>query len=453
MAERVFPADFLWGAATSAYQIEGSPLADGAGASIWHRFAHVPGSVASGDHGDVACDHYQRFEADVALMRELGIQAYRFSIAWPRVLPEGIGPINERGLDFYARLVDGLLDKGIRPFVTLYHWDLPATLEDRGGWAHGDAPQWFAEYSHLMFRRLGDRVPMWATINEPWVITDFGYVSGVHAPGRRNLDEAAAVARNLILAHAAAVVAYRAERKQQIGLAVNLAPIHPATHSSADAQAVRRMDAYLNRQFLDPSLLGRVPVEMDELFGAAWRSFSEDELERIRQPIDFLGINYYLRLVVRDDASAGPARAAIVPPTNDRVTATGWEVYPQGLTDTLQWVRERYGDLPLYITENGAAFDDVLCPNGGVKDLARVQYLEDHLRAAGRALRAGVDLRGYFVWSLLDNFEWQSGYSPRFGIVRVDFDTQLRTPKESSRFYERVIRSAGSNIDFCESVT
>ena len=441
-----FPEGFLWGAATSAYQIEGSPLADGAGPSTWHRFCRTPGLVAGGDSGDVACDHYRRCADDVGLMRELGIQSYRFSTAWGRVLPEGTGRVNSAGLDFYSRLVDTLLQHGIAPSVTLYHWDLPAALEDRGGWAHRDAPSWFAEYAHLMFQTLGDRVPMWATLNEPWVTMDCGYVSGGHAPGRRDWAEAAAVSQNLLRAHAAAVAVYRTQWKQQIGLVVNLVPVHAATESAADRAAAQRMDAYLNRHYLDPALLGTFPDELPEMLGEAWPTMDADEISRLRQPIDFIGINYYLRIVVRDDPTAGPPRAAIVSRPDCPRTAVGWEIYPRGLVEILEWVMSRYGNLPLYITENGAAFDDTPQPDGSVKDVERVQYLKEHLQAAGQALQAGVNLRGYFVWSLLDNFEWQQGYSKRFGIVRVDYPTQRRIPKASARFYADVVRSKGASL-------
>ena len=444
--DTTFPNEFLWGAATSAYQIEGSPLADGAGESIWHRFAHTLGRIADGTHGDVACDHYRRFAEDVRLMRELGIRAYRFSVSWSRVLPEGTGRTNQAGLDFYSRLVDTLLDHEIEPMVTLYHWDLPAALEDRGGWAEPQAADWFAEYAQLMYRTVGDRVPKWATINEPWVVMNEGYVAGRHAPGRCDLAEAAAVAKNLLRAHAAAVAAYRADWNEQIGLVVNLVPVHPATDSDADRLAVQRHDAYLNRQFLDPALLGEIPIELPEIFGDAWSDWTADNLAQIRQPLDFIGVNYYLRLVVCDDASAGPTCARIVPQTNCPHTAMEWEIYPRGLTETLAWVRDRYGELPLYITENGAAFDDTVEPNGGIRDSQRVEYLVEHLRAAKEAISAGVNLRGYFVWSLLDNFEWACGYSKRFGIVYVDFPTQRRVPKTSARLYTEVIRTHGTAL-------
>jgi len=445
--ESSFPSDFLWGAATSAYQIEGSPLADGAGESNWHRFAHAAGKIDSGHHGDVACDHYRRFVDDICLMRELGLRAYRFSLSWSRVIPDGTGRVNQPGLDFYARLVDTLLEHGIAPSVTLYHWDLPAALEDRGGWANANSAGWFAEYAQLMVRTLGDRVKMWTTLNEPWVIVDQGYVHGNMAPGRRDWSEAAAVSRNLLRAHGAAVSTFRAEGEYHVGLAVNLLPIHPASPSEADQRAADRLDTYINRQFLDPVLLGSFPAEMADVYDDNWSQITDDELQQISQPIDFIGVNYYLRLVVREDPSDAPLRAAVVTVPNCQTTAMGWEIYPQGLTEILKWVRDRYGPLPLYITENGAAFDDLPVPKGTIDDPQRVQYLQEHLLAAKQAINAGVDLRGYFVWSLLDNFEWHFGFTKRFGIVHVDYETQRRTPKASARFYSQVIRSNGKVLE------
>ncbi len=443
MAACKFPASFLWGAATSAYQIEGSPLTDGAGESIWHRFSHTPGKTFAGQHGDIACDHYRRFADDVRLMHDLGLGAYRFSISWSRVLPSGTGKVNRAGLDFYNRLVDTLLEHDIQPAATLYHWDLPQTIDDRGGWANADSANWFAEYAELMFRKLGDRIPLWATFNEPWVTLDQGYIEGRHAPGRRDWTEAAAVSKNILRAHAAAVAVYRAVCRHAIGLVVNLIPIHPASDTEADRQAAKRADAYLNRQFLDPVLLGKIPNELADMFGSAWPEWTPDELRQIHAPIDFIGVNYYLRWVVCDDASAGPACARIINPPNRPRTATDWEIYPEGLLEILQWFKAQYGDLPLYITENGAAFDDILLPNSNVEDHPRVEYLHGHLQAVGQAIEAGIDVRGYFVWSLLDNFEWQSGYSKRFGIVYVDFETQRRIPKASAKFYGDFARSNG----------
>ncbi|MCA1851200.1 MAG: family 1 glycosylhydrolase [Beggiatoa sp.] len=381
-----FPPAFLWGAATSAYQIEGSPLAEGAGASIWHRFSHTLGTIANGETGDLACDHYRRFPDDVRLMRELGLRAYRFSVSWGRLLPEGRGPVNRKGLAFYERLVDMLLDHGIAPVVTLYHWDLPVALDERGGWANRDVAHWFADYACLLYRSLGDRVLLWITLNEPWVVMHGGYIGGTLAPGYRDLALGARVSQNLLLAHGQAVRAYRAEGRHAIGIAVNLEPKIPASGSRADREAAVRADAYMNRHFLDPIFRGEHPAEIREMFGAAWPQFSDEDIALARSPIDFLGVNYYTRGLTRHD----PAVKGIV--------------------------------------------DDPL----------RVAYLCDHLRAARTALARGVDLRGYFAWSLLDNFEWAEGYSKRFGLVFVDYETQARIPKQSARFYTEVIDTQGA---------
>ena len=443
-----FPDGFLWGAATSAYQIEGSPLADGAGPSSWHRFSHTPGRTANNETGDIACDHYRRYATDVQLMRTLGLNAYRFSISWSRVLPEGTGRVNRAGLGFYDRLVDTLLDAGIQPSVTLYHWDLPAALDDRGGWLNPDIAPWFAEYGRVLFDAFGDRVSMWTTLNEPWVVADGGYLHGALAPGHRNLFEAPRVTHNLLRAHVAAVQAFRAEGSGRIGIVVNLEPKYAATDSLEDVAATARADAYMNRQYLDPLLKGRYPEELRDIFGEAWPEHPAAEVDALREPIDFVGVNYYTRSVTRNDPSALPVRAARVEQPRHAHTETGWEAYPEGLFDTLKWVTDRYGRIPLYVTENGAAFYDA--PHtieGAVDDPLRVAYYRAHLRAVHRALCEGVDLRGYFAWSLLDNYEWSLGYSKRFGIVHVDYATLERTPKASARFYAQVIRTHGAVLD------
>ena len=442
-----FPAGFLWGASTSAHQVEGSPLADGAGPSIWHRFARTPGMVRDGDTGDVACDHYRRYEDDVRLMRELGLTSYRFSIAWARVLPQGRGAVNERGLDFYRRLVDRLLASGIRPMITLFHWDLPAALDDLGGWLNPDVAGWFADYAAAVYRALDDRVELWATLNEPWVVADGGYLHGALAPGHRNLFEAPLASHNLLRAHAVAVAAYRAVGRHRVGLVVNLEPKYPASDRPEDLAAAARADAYMNRQYLDPVFLGRYPEEMAEIFGEAWPAFPAADLEQIRQPIDFLGVNYYTRRVTRHAPTALPVQADGVRQRQHAYTETHWEVYPPGLADVLLGVRQRYGAIPLYVTENGAAFyDPPTAGPGGIEDPLRVDYLRQHLRVVERLLAEGLDLRGYYVWSLLDNFEWSLGYSKRFGIVHVDYATQRRTPKASARFYADVIRTQGAAL-------
>lgn len=437
-----FPKDFLWGAATAAYQIEGSPLADGAGASIWHRFAHTPGSIRDGDTGDIACDHYRRWAEDVELMRELGLKAYRLSIAWGRILPSGRGAVNAAGLGFYERLIDTLLKHNIVPMVTLYHWDLPAALDDRGGWLNPDVSQWFAEYAALIFRRLDDRVPFWVTLNEPWVVADGGYLHGVLAPGHRNLFEAPLAAHHLLRAHGAAVQAYRAEGRHKIGLVVNLEPKYPASASPADVAATARAHGYMNRQYLDPVYHGRYPPEMSEIFREAWPAWPAGDYALIRQKIDFLGINYYTRSVVRDDPAVWPVGGSAVRQTDSTYTETAWEVFPEALTDVLKWVARDYGSPPIYITENGAAYyDPPRALAGRIQDPLRIEYLRQHLAAVQAAIEAGVDVRGYFVWSLLDNLEWAQGYSKRLGIVHVDFRTQQRTIKDSGRYYRGVIAS------------
>ena len=442
-----FPAGFLWGAATSAYQIEGAPLADGAGASIWQRFCATPGHVFEGQSGDVACDHYHRYREDVGLMHELGLKAYRFSIAWGRVQPDGRGAVNAAGLGFYDRLVDELLARGIEPMVTLFHWDLPVALDDRGGWLNPDIAQWFADYAAIVYRKLDGRVKHWATLNEPWVVTDGGYLHGALAPGHRNRFEAPIAAHNLLRAHGAAVQAYRAEGRHKIGLVVNIEPKYPASDSPDDQAATARADAYMNRQFMDPVLLGSYPEEMQDIFGEAWPQWPAADFGLIHQPLDFIGVNYYTRNVTRADAASWPLRAKAVKQPQRTYTETGWEVYSQGLTDTLLWIKQRYGNVPLYITENGAAFfDPPTVEEGKVEDPLRVSYLRHHIGAVRSAIRQGVDIRGYFVWSLLDNFELALGYSKRFGIVHVDYATLERTLKASAHYYARVIASHGALI-------
>ena len=447
MKTYTFPPSFLWGAATSAYQIEGSPLADGAGQSIWHRFVRTPGLVKDGDTGDVACDHYRRMQDDVAMMKHLGLTAYRFSIAWARILPEGRGAVNEGGLGFYERLVDTLLANGIQSMATLYHWDLPAALDDRGGWLNPDIADWFADYASVMYKRLDDRVKLWATLNEPWVVTDGGYLHGALAPGHRNRFEAPIASHHLLRAHGKAVQAYRAIGRNQVGLVVNIEPKYAASDKPEDLAATKRAEAYMNRQYLDPVFHGKYPAEMTEIFGEAWPEWPQADHDLIRQPIDFLGINYYTRNVVRHDETAWPLKAAAVRQKRATYTETGWEVFPQGLTDTLLWIKQQYGNIPQYVTENGAAFfDPPTAPRGRVNDPLRVEYFRSHLRAIHDAIEQGVDLRGYCAWSLMDNLEWSLGYSKRFGIVHVDFDTLQRTPKDSAHFYSRVIASQGAAL-------
>ncbi|MBC14324.1 MAG: beta-glucosidase [Rhodothermaceae bacterium] len=440
-----FPDGFLWGAATSAFQIEGSPLADGAGPSIWQRFARTPGLTVGGETGDVACDHYHRMPEDVALMRRLGLQAYRFSVNWGRVLPDGTGAVNGPGLDFYDRLVDRLAEAGIEPMLTLYHWDLPAALDDRGGWLNRDVADWLADYARVVHARLGDRVSRWITLNEPWVVMDGGYVRGGLAPGHRVHAEGAMVAHHLLLAHARATAALRAEGAGDVGIAVNLEPKVAATDKPEDVAATARADAYMNRIFLDPIVHGRYPEELPEVFGASWPTFADADLDEIRTETDFFGINYYTRAVCVDDPDDAPERARRVRQPRHPYTEMGWEVYAPAFRDLMVWVRDRYGDIPQYVTENGASFYDPPQVVGGeVSDPMRIAYLHDHLLAVRDAIAAGVDVRGYFAWSLLDNVEWSQGTTKRFGLVHVDFETLARTPKQSAAFYREVIDSNGA---------
>ncbi|CAN5227830.1 GH1 family beta-glucosidase [soil metagenome] len=447
-AETKFPAGFLWGCATSAYQIEGSPLADGAGASIWQRFGQTPGRIAGGDTGDVACDHYRRMKEDVALMRDMGLTAYRFSLAWGRVMPAGRGRVNPAGLGFYERLVDELLAAGITPMATLFHWDLPVALDDRGGWLNPDVAEWFADYATVVYQALDDRVKLWATLNEPWVVADGGYMHGVLAPGHRNANEAAIAAHNLMRAHASGVRAYRAMGQHQIGLVVNIEPKHLAADASpADRHASVLADAYMNRQYLDPAIKGSYPEELREVFGAAWPNWPADEVAALAVPIDFLGLNYYTRAVVKHDPAGWPVPVAPVRQKGAIYTETGWELHPQSLSDTLVWMHENYGGLPLYVTENGAAFyDPPSALEGRIDDPLRVHYLQTHLQAVRMAIDQGADVRGYCAWSLLDNLEWAHGYGKRFGLIHVDFETLKRTPKASARYYAEVIACHGESL-------
>lgn len=450
-----FPAEFRWGGSTAAYQIEGAVTEDGRGVSIWDTFARTPGAVAGGDTGEVACDHYHRYPEDVKLMAELGLTAYRFSVAWPRVQPVGSGPANQAGLDFYRRLVDELLAHGIEPWLTLYHWDLPQPLEDAGGWPVRDTAARFAEYAALVHGALGDRVDRWITINEPWCAGFLGYGSGAHAPGHRDGAAAVRAAHHLLLGHGLAVQALRGGgaggRRVEVGLAPNLYAVSPASDSPADREAARRIDGLANRIILEPALRGSYPPDVvADLAGVTDLGHVQDgDLAVIASPGTFLAINYYSRYVVADGSA--PQRPSPWPGSEhvrfvDRglpVTAMGWEIDAPGLTETLVRVHREYTTLPLYVTENGAAFEDVVDPNGEIHDSERIAYLDAHLRACHDAITAGVPLGGYFVWSLLDNFEWAEGFSKRFGIIHVDYSTQQRTPKASAAWYRRVVQQGG----------
>jgi beta-glucosidase len=434
-----FPPGFSWGAATSAYQIEGAAREDGKGESIWDRFVRIPGAVSDGSSGEVACDHYHRWRDDIALMAELGLRAYRFSMAWARVMPDGGGPVNERGLAFYDRLVDGLLEAGIEPWVTLYHWDLPQALEDAGGWPARQTAERFAEYAGVAAARLGDRVGHWITVNEPWEIGILGYYRGAHAPGRKDLPDALSAIHTLLLGHGLGVQAIRAAApRATVGITLSLATCYPA--SEHDGSAATRMDGHMNRWFLDPVLGRGYPPDMVSLYGDAAPAVAPGDLEIIAQPLDFLGINYYYSSWLAEDGLAGPLRVSeAAPPEKLDQTVLGWSVHPDGFYEMLVRLRDDYHPRSIVISESGAAFEDSVTASGEVRDLNRLNYHASYLDAVARARREGVPVDGYFAWSLFDNFEWQQGYGPRFGLVRVDYASQLRTVKSSGRWYARVI--------------
>jgi beta-glucosidase len=448
-----FPAGFRWGTATAAYQIEGAATEDGRTPSIWDTFCRTPGKVRNGDSGDIAADHYHRMREDVALMKQLGVTDYRFSIAWPRVQPTGRGPAVQKGLDFYRRLTDELLEAGIRPVATLYHWDLPQELEDAGGWPQRETARRFGDYAGIMADALGDRVATWTTLNEPWCAAFLGYGSGVHAPGRTSASASLRAAHYLNLAHglAAQVLHTALPSTSEISLTLNLHAVRPLTDSAADLDAARRIDAVGNRIFLDPVFHGRIPEDLvrDTAAVTDWAFVQDGDLEVISTPIDSLGINYYSPTVVGAGSSDSPSPWAgaeehvrFLPAPGPR-TAMDWPVDADGLYELLTRLRDDLPGVPLVITENGAAYDDYADPSGEVHDPERVEYLRAHLSALHRAIGAGADVRGYFLWSLLDNFEWAYGYSKRFGIVHVDFATQRRTFKDSARWYGDVIARGG----------
>jgi beta-glucosidase len=438
-----FPEGFRFGVATAAYQIEGAVREDGRGESIWDRFSHTPGAIDGGDNGDVACDHYHRWRADLDLMQALGVESYRFSISWPRVLPFGNGQVNRRGVDFYRRIVDGLLERGIEPIATLYHWDLPQALQDVGGWSSRETTARFADYASLMADELGPDVTQWITHNEPWVVAFLGHAHGVKAPGLRCWPTALRVSHHLLLSHGLARCAIRtALPDARVGISLNLAPVRAGSESAEDAAAARRMDGYMNRWFLDPLLRGGYPTDMVERYEGRFGRFDavrDGDLDLISQPIDFLGVNYYQPQRVRHADGAGPLELESVtgePP----LTAMGWEIDPDGLHELLVRLREDYGGFPIYITENGAAFDDPpLNGLGYVDDEQRTEYLRGHMDAVRAAIDDGVDVQRYCLWSLLDNFEWEHGYAMRFGIVHVDYDSQQRVPKRSGLWYRDYI--------------
>ncbi len=423
-------ADFVFGAATAAYQIEGGQT-DGRGMSIWDSFASTPGNVKNRDTGAIACDHYHRWPEDLDLLRDGGFEAYRFSLAWPRLIPEGTGAVNEQGIAFYDRLIDGMLERGLKPFATLYHWDLPSSLQDRGGWMNRDIANWFADYARLVAQRFGDRLHATATINEPWCVAYLSHYLGVHAPGYRDLRAASRAMHHVLLAHGTAIDALRAEGAHNLGIVLNLEKSEPASPSPEDAKAASMGDAIFNRWYLGGVLKRQYPEELVQVLAPYLPRDWQDDMDIVSRPLDWLGINYYTRGLYKADPSAplfGLKQQRGDLERND----LGWEIYPQGLTELLVRISNEYTKLPLYVTENGMSEND---------DARRVAFYDAHLKAVAEAQKQGADVRGYFAWSLLDNYEWAEGYTSRFGIVHVDYETQVRTPKGSYRAFQGMLHN------------
>jgi len=424
-----FPADFVWGVATSAFQIEGSATLDGKGPSIWDTFCRVPGAIADGSNGDIACDHVHRWAADLDIVQSLGVDAYRFSVSWPRVQPTGSGAWSTAGLDFYERLIDGLLERGVAPYLTLNHWDLPQALQDAGGWANRDTVHRFVDYARGIAARFGDRVASITTHNEPWVMANLGHESGIFAPGIRDRRQAMQVAHHLLLSHGLALQALRADGCAcALGIVLNLSPVQPASPTPADIAQAHFEDGRLVRWYMDPLYHGRYPQDIVDFLGTDAPEVAPGDMAAIAQPMDFMGLNYYTRAVA---SAQGPWD---VRQSGLELTDMGWEIYPEGLTELLLRLHRDYAVPPLFVTENGAAFQDTLL-DGRIDDAGRTRYIASHIAAVGEALRLGVPMAGYMVWSLLDNFEWASGYEKRFGIVHVDYATQQRTLKDSALWY------------------
>lgn len=444
-----FPEGFLWGTATASYQIEGAPKADGKGASIWDTFTHTPGKIRNGETGDVAADHYRLWETDLDLMQRLNLNSYRFSIAWPRIFPDGSGALNKAGLDFYSRLVDGMLARGIEPFATLYHWDLPQALQDRGGWANRDTAKIFADYAGAVVRRLGDRVSHWVTHNEPGVTTVLGHVTGEHAPGVADIARALPVSHHLLLSHGLAMQAIRSEspRPTEAGIVLNLTVTEPASDREDDVMAAKLFEGAWQGMFLEGLHRQQYPEEIVtilRMMGAPDDVVRDGDMAIIGTPTDFLGVNYYTRMILRAGTGTPPIPQVVTP--GGPLTVMRWEVYPQGLRDLLLMVHQTYKPARIYITENGAAYPDALLPDGTVHDPDRTRYLHQHFEMTRDAIAAGAPIQGFFVWSTIDNFEWAEGYQPRFGVIYTDFTTQERHIKDSGRFLAEVAATNGARL-------
>jgi beta-glucosidase len=440
-----FPKGFLWGSATASYQVEGAWNVDGRGESIWDRYSHTPGNVKGGWTGDVACDGYNRFPEDIAIMKQMNLRSYRYSIAWPRIQPSGSGPSNQKGIDYYKRLTDAVLGAGMRPLVTLFHWDLPQPLEDQGGWPNRDTAARFADYVEIVIKALGDRINTWAIFNEPWVFTYVGYAEGRHAPGKTNFDLFLKSAHTVNLAQGDAFRAIKAiVPKSKVGSAFSMSPATPLTSSPEDAAAAKRFDAFNNVWFLETALRGRYPEAFVHGTPLETMGFQSGDEKRMAAPLDYIGINYYFRRLVSASTAAAPSKVSynamgfeIAMGKDGPLTEIGWEVYPRGMYDIVQRVSKDYG-LPIEITENGCSYGDYPDAAGKVADNRRIHYYREHLRELARAIHDGADVRGYHAWSILDNFEWAEGYTQRFGLVYIDFPTQRRYMKDSAKWFSKV---------------
>ncbi len=443
-----FPKNFIWGVATSAYQIEGAWNEDGRGLSIWDTFSHTPGKIANNENGDITADHYHRWKEDFALLSDMGIQAYRFSTAWPRILPEGTGRVNKKGLDFYDRLVDELLKRKIEPYVCLFHWDLPQALQDKGGWPSRETARHFAEYARVVADRLGDRVKIWFTHNEPWVAAFVGHFLGDHAPGKKDIGAAVKSLHHILLSHGLAADAIRAEVKRpvKIGITLNLNPVHPATDSKKDREAAERVDMFMNRIVLDPLLKGTSPIQESSIAKLlTGKLIHEGDLEKIHQ-LDILGVNYYSRAVMKHDPKFPVVNVAQVHPEGNEYSGM-WEIYPEGMYETLKMVWDYKPTCELMVTENGIPVPDGVDFDGRVRDERRVRYLRNHIAQVHRAVEDGIPVKGYFHWSLMDNFEWSLGYGQRFGLVYVDWKTQKRIIKDSGRWFSKAIQNNAVELE------
>jgi beta-glucosidase len=449
MAHTSFPKEFLWGTASASYQIEGAANEDGKGESIWDRFSHTAGKIKNGDTGDVACDFYHRYADDIELMAQLGLNAARISIAWPRIMPTGKGPVNQKGIDFYRRVADEMLKRKIQPWVTLYHWDLPQALEDAGGWPNRDLAERFRDYVAAVADALGDRVKHWMVFNEPWIFTMLGYATGIHAPGRQEMPEAIKATHTVNLAQGMAVRAIRESKNhpEAVGTAFSMAPVHPETHSLEDRTAAERWHRFHNLWFLDTVMRGKYP---DAYLHGSIKDHVEirdGDMDAIKAPLDFIGINLYSRAIVAHDSNDRYMGVKQRHAKGVEVTDFGWEVYPQALSEMIQHIAKEYAKVPIYVTENGCSYGEGPDADGKVNDQRRISFLRRYIFEVGQAMKAGADVRGYFLWTFTDNFEWAEGFGQRFGIVHCDFETQKRIVKESGEWYGRVARSGALDFD------